>query len=309
MRMKDCVATIGFFDGVHRGHQFVVGCTAVEARALDLEAVVITFDRSPREVVRRDHLGTELLTTREQTEKLILAAGADRCEVLHFDEELAVLTAKKFMRTVLKEQLGVRVLVLGYDNRFGRRLKSRNEGFADYVRYGKALGIKVINLAEITSKMLRVPSVEKCSSSAIRQCLRRGDVESAASLLGRPYSIIGRVVQGRGEGRQMGFPTANLSVESVKTMLPASGVYEVEASVDGESRRGMMNIGTRPTFNDGNALSLEVHLFDFDGNLYDRQLTVTFVRRIRAEQTFASVEELRHQLELDQSNILSHEKI
>jgi riboflavin kinase/FMN adenylyltransferase len=301
--MNGCVATIGFFDGVHRGHQFVIGCVVDEARRRGSEALVVTFDRSPREVVSAET--TEFLTTRKDTARLVLAAGADRCEVLRFDSELAALSAADFMRLVLKERLNVGVLVLGYDNRFGRRDNCREEGFEDYVRYGKELGIEVIRLPELAS-------CGSCSSSAIRSALREGDVATATMLLGRPYCISGLVVHGRGEGCRLGFPTANLSPDSVETLLPACGVYAVDVSAEGVAERplrGMMNIGTRPTFNDGSALSLEVHLFDFDGNLYDRRLTVSFMRRIRAERSFDSPESLQRQLILDKNHVLNYEKI
>ena len=305
--MNGCVATIGFFDGVHQGHQFVIGCVVDEARRRGLEALVVTFDRSPREVLSAEK--TKILTTREETVRLVLAAGADRCEVLRFDSELSALSAEEFMRSMLKERLNVGVLVLGYDNRFGRRSNCREESFEDYVRYGKELGIEVIRLPEFVSDRLYGGN---CSSSAIRSALREGDVARAAMLLGRPYSISGLVVHGRGEGSRMGFPTANLSPDSVETLLPACGVYAVDVSVEGvaeEPLRGMMNIGTRPTFNDGNALSLEVHLLDFDGDLYGRRLTVSFMRRIRAEQSFDSPESLQRQLKMDKNQVLNDEKI
>lgn len=307
--MNGCVTTIGFFDGVHHGHQFVVGCVVAEARRRGLEAVVITFDRSPKEVVSGEKTKTEFLTTRADTVKLILAAGADRCEVLRFDGALAALSVADFMRSILKEGLNVQVLVLGYDNRFGHRDGRREERFEDYVRYGREVGIEVVRLSKLTANYFHTETGSPCSSSAIRKALREGDVDTATRLLGRPYSITGTVVHGRGEGRRLGFPTANLSPDSVETLLPACGVYAVKVSV-GEmetSFRGMMNIGTRPTFNDGGALSLEVHMFDFDSNLYGRRLTVTFIRRIRAERTFDSPEALQRQLEQDKKEV-NHEK-
>ncbi|MBR1468622.1 MAG: riboflavin biosynthesis protein RibF [Prevotella sp.] len=297
------IATIGFFDGVHKGHQFVVRQVAEEAQRRGMQAVVVTFDRPPREVVTGKPC--PLLTTLRQKQSLIVKAGADRCEVLHFDREMAQLPARDFMRTVLKEKLHLEVLMLGYDNRFGHRTPDSHEGFDDYLRYAGELGIELIRLPEKACPDAHV----RCSSSSVRKALSEGDVSLAGELLGRPYSIAGRVVHGRGEGRRLDFPTANLSPETVETILPAAGVYAVSVKVDDENgpesrKLGMMNIGTRPTY-DGGALSLEAHVFDFTGDLYDRQLTVEFLRRIRDEQAFSSPEALRRQLEKDKNQIIS----
>ena len=303
------VATIGFFDGVHRGHQFVVRQVAEEARKRGLEAVVVTFDRPPREVVTGKKC--PLLTTLDGKKRLILAAGADRCEILPFTPELAALSAQQFMQTVLKEQLRVEVLMLGYDNHFGHRSPDRPETFDDYQRYAHELGMEVLKMPVFTGSTQEYSppfgGVRGGSSSAIRHALHEGNIALATELLGRPYSITGRVVHGRGEGHRIGFPTANLAPESVATILPKSGVYAVKVRSKGVKESGskvflgMMNIGTRPTYN-GTTLSLEVHLFDFDGDLYGQTLTIDFLRRIRDEQPFESPEALRKQLEKDRSD-------
>ncbi|MBR5635185.1 MAG: riboflavin biosynthesis protein RibF [Prevotella sp.] len=304
------VATIGFFDGVHRGHQFVVRQVAEEARKRGLEAVVVTFDRPPREVVTGQK--SPLLTTLDEKKRLILAAGADRCEILPFTPELAALSARQFMQTVLKEQLRVEVLMLGYDNRFGHRSPDRPETFDDYQRYARELGMEVLKMPVfMDSEPENSPpfgGVRGGSSSTIRHALRDGNIALATELLGRPYSITGRVVHGRGEGHRIGFPTANIAPESVATILPKSGVYAVEVKAPSNlpqlgaaTKLGMMNIGTRPTY-DGDTLSLEVHIIDFDGDLYGQTLTVDFLRRIRDEQPFDSTEALRKQLEKDRAD-------
>ena len=300
------VATIGFFDGVHRGHQFVVRQVAEEARKRGLEAVVVTFDRPPREVVTGKKC--PLLTTLDGKKRLILAAGADRCEILPFTPELAALSAQQFMQTVLKEQLRVEVLMLGYDNHFGHRNPDHPETFDDYQRYAHELGMEVILLPEMpTSFLAPRSSLLAQNSTTIRHALHEGNIALATELLGRPYSITGLVVHGRGEGHRIGFPTANLAPESIATILPKTGVYAVKVRSKGVKESvskvfsGMMNIGTRPTYN-GTTLSLEVHLFDFDGDLYGQTLTVDFLRRIRDEQPFDSPEALRKQLEKDRSD-------
>lgn len=313
-------ATIGFFDGVHQGHQFVIRHVADEAHRRGMEAVVVTFDRPPREVVTGQ--STPLLTTLEEKKALILAAGADRCEVLPFTREMAMLTAKEFMQTILKEQFQVEVLMLGYDNRFGHRTPGVHEDFNDYQRYARELGMEVVKLPQFNpqpSPTTHQPStinhqnstLNPQNSTFIRNAVKTGDVALAALLLGRRYSITGRVVHGRGEGRKLNFPTANLAPQTVETIIPATGVYEVavkgprvqEFRSENSSLPGIMNIGTRPTYGNGE-LSLEVHLLNFSGNLYNHRLTVEFLRRIRPEQTFSSPEALRQQIEKDRSYVM-----
>ena len=290
MSMTGSVATIGFFDGVHRGHQFVIGCVAAEARRRGLRSVVVTFDRHPREVVAGS-TAPELLTSLADKRRLIVEAGADDCEVLHFDKELAGLSAREFMSEVLRRRLGVEVLLLGYDNRIGRR-DGNDEGFEDYVEFGRKLGIEV----------MRLEQYERISSSAIRKAIASGDVTVANGLLGRRYSITGTVVHGFAEGHKLGFPTANLSTESIPQLIPGRGVYLVRVTglQDGtlSGQYGMMNIGMRPTFG-GEALSVEVNILDYSGDLYGRELRVELVQRIREERCFNSHDALRSQLEQD----------
>ena len=220
-----------------------------------------------------------------------MEAGADDCEVLHFDKELAGLSAREFMSEVLRRRLGVEVLLLGYDNRFGRR-DGNDEGFEDYVEFGRKLGIEV----------MRLEQYERISSSAIRKAIASGNVTVANGLLGRRYSITGTVVHGFAEGHKLGFPTANLSTESIPQLIPGRGVYLVRVTGLQDSalsgQYGMMNIGMRPTFG-GEALSVEVNILDYSGNLYGRELRVELVQRIREERCFSSHDALRCQLEQD----------
>ena len=303
------VATIGFFDGVHLGHQFVIRQVAEEARKRGLEALVVTFDCPPREVVtgKKCHL----LTTLDEKKRLILAAGADRCEILSFTPDFAALSANNFMLEILKNRLRVEVLMLGYDNHFGHRDPDHPETFDDYQRYGREMGIEVLKMPPFTTHhpppITHHPPPITQNSTFLRHALHEGDISLATELLGRHYSITGLVVHGRGEGHRIGFPTANIAPESVETILPKSGVYAVKVRSKGVKESGskvfsgMMNIGTRPTY-DGTTLSLEVHLFDFDGDLYGQTLTIDFLRRIRDEQPFESPEALRKQLEKDKAD-------
>lgn len=271
------VATIGMFDGVHRGHQFVLQHVTGEARQRDLQSMAITFDKS----------GPQMLTSLDQKRLLLTKTGIDRIEVLTFNDALRQMTAREFMEHELRDRLNVKVLLTGYDNRFGH---NRAEGFDDYVRYGRELGIEVLQL----------PQEGEISSSIIRQLITDGDISKADELLGHPYTITGRVEHGEHIGTRLGFPTANIVVDDQCQLIPAPGVYAVRVRLDDsmEQKHAMMNIGTRPTF-DGHQTTLEVHVLRLHENLYGRQLTISFVERLRDERRFDTIEELKAQLQND----------
>jgi len=279
MEKSGYVATIGMFDGVHRGHQFVLQQVIDCASQHGLQPLCITFDHSPR--------SEQVLTPLDEKLRLIQQTGIERCEVLHFTPALKALTAREFMEKELKQRLGVCILLTGYDNRFGH---NREEDFDDYVRYGKELGIEVLGL----------PAKGQVSSSFIRQQLVAGDVSSAAECLGHPYSISGQVVHGEHIGSRLGFPTANIIPENANQLIPANGVYAIRVIIDGIQQvwKGMMNIGTRPTFG-RHVQTLEAHLLHYSGNLYDQHLTVDFISKLREERHFDSPEALQEQLKKD----------
>ena len=289
------VATIGFFDGVHRGHRYLIDQMITVATEAGMESMVITFDRHPRQVLHSDYL-PQMLSTLEEKKALLENTPADHIEILTFDEQLAALSAHDFMKQVLRERLNVCKLVIGYDNRFGH---NRSEGFEDYVRYGQELGIEVIQAMPLSE-----PDKEAISSSYIRACLLVGNVWGANEALGYAYSLTGRVIEGFHEGRKIGFPTANLNTDGIGKLVPASGVYAVHVQLENEQhlRPAMMNIGTRPTY-DGHMQTLEVHIVDFDSDIYGQQLRVVFDRRIRNEMKFSSPQELAKQLEKDKEEI------
>ncbi|MBR5062844.1 MAG: riboflavin biosynthesis protein RibF [Prevotella sp.] len=292
---QPCVATVGFFDGVHLGHCFLVNQVVEVGRASGLSSMVVTFDRHPRQVVQGDnHLG--LLTTLDNKLLLLSKTGIDHVVVLHFDERMAGMSAYDFMEKVLSRQLNVRKLLVGYDNRFGN---GRRDGFDDYVRYGNQLGMEVIQGKDLLIEGRNV------SSSAIRHFIRQGEMELAKKLLGYPYIIMGKVVGGMQEGRKMGFPTANLDVTETGQLVPAPGVYAVRVRLmqSVTMRPAMMNIGTRPTFG-GSSLSIEVHIFQFDEDLYGQQLYVSVEKRIREERKFDTIDQLREQLEMDRQTVM-----
>lgn len=289
------IATIGFFDGVHIGHCHLINMLKKVARERGVEACVITFDRHPRQVVQPEWC-PEMLTSLEEKTQLLKATGIDRCEVLHFDREMANQSAHDFMLHTLKEKLGVSILVTGYDNRFGH---NRSEGFEDYVRYGKEIGIEVIKGEELTDGSNNV------SSSSIRRMLKEGRIEDATRCLGREYQLTGTVVGGEHIGRTIGFPTANIRPDDSSKLIPANGVYGVDVwsqAGDINRERAMLNIGTRPTFN-GTATTIEVHIPHFAGNLYGSTLSIAFLRKIREERKFDSPEALVEQLNKDLNNI------
>jgi riboflavin kinase/FMN adenylyltransferase len=277
MRGEGYVATIGMFDGVHRGHQFVLQHVVDEARQRGLQSMAITFIKT----------APQTLTPLAQKRILLTKTGIDRIEVLTFDDALKQMTARQFMQQVLRDKYGVKVLLIGYDNRFGY---NRVEGFDDYVRYGKELGIEVKQL----------PAAGEISSSIIRQLVADGDVSKANELLGYPYTFLGRVEHGEHIGTKLGFPTANIVLEDPCQLIPAAGAYAVKIRMENsvEWKHGMMNIGTRPTF-DGQHQTMEVNIFRLKEDLYGQQLQVAVVERLRGEQRFDSIEALKEQLQQD----------
>lgn len=294
MASRGYAATIGFFDGVHLGHRFLLEKLRHIAAEQEVGSMVITFDRHPRQVVDTQWQPA-LLTTTEEKARLLADASLDRVVVMPFTEQLARLSAHDFMERVLVGQLGVRVLLTGYDNRFGHR---REEGFADYVAYGRELGIGVVQAPSLSTAGLCY------SSSMARRRLAEGDVAGAATVLGRCYTLSGMVVHGHEIGRRLGFPTANVQPDDPLKLIPRTGVYAVWAMLhEGHGRlplsyAAVMNIGHRPTFAD-DGLTLEVHLLDFAGDLYGRRLTVAFAARLRDERRFGTAADLARQMDAD----------
>ena len=292
-------ATIGFFDGVHRGHRHVIGQLREEAGRRGLRTMVVTFERHPRLVVNPSWKPS-LLSTLEEKVALIGQTGIDVLVVLRFDEQMARLSARQFMAQVLKERLHVDLLLTGYDNRFGH---NREETFDDYAAYGHEIGMSVVAGTPFDEGGSHI------SSSRIRQLLAEGKVGEAATCLGYHYTIGGQVVHGEQMGRTMGFPTANLRPGEATKLIPRNGAYAVLASIDGGPLwRGMTNIGVRPTF-DGEKQTMETYILDASGNFYGKPISIQFVSWLRDEQAFSSPEALARQLECDRQNtenILSH---
>lgn len=291
MSAMPCVATIGVFDGVHTGHRFLIQQVRQLARQHSLASVLVTFTQHPARVLRPD-VPLSLLTTPEEKDLLLRQTSVDSIVRLPFTHELSLLPAQEFMGQILHDKLNVRVLVIGYDHRFGH---GRTEGFEDYVRIGKEMGMEVVEAKPLKGDL------EGTSSSRIRKYLQAGNVEQANTLLGYTYSLSGKVVNGFHVGRTIGFPTANLQPDSEEKLIPRNGVYAVSVTLeDGTDAQGMLNIGFRPTLDNGTQRSIEVHLFDFHDNLYAQQLRISFRHFIRQEQKFDSLDALQAQLRHDE---------
>jgi len=331
---RGCVLTIGNFDGVHLGHQAVLRQVRAKAEALGVPSAVMTFEPQPQELFQPEQAPARLTNWREKYLAL-RDQDVDRHIVIEFNKKFASQPAREFIEKTLVEKLGVKFLVVGDDFRFGYK---REGDFSLLQQAGKELGFEVVDTRSYRQQQQRV------SSTAIRKALEEGDFKNAEAMLGRPYQMQGKVVHGRKNGRTIGFPTANIPLKRLKS--PLHGVFAVTVTISraegttyddtdvgrafgatnsrdaGANNRcaatntraegtyhGVANLGTRPTLN-GDEVQLEVHLFDFSGNLYGQRVTVTPVAKLRAEQRFASLEHLKQQIEKDAARakqLLAHE--
>lgn len=273
------VATIGFFDGVHRGHRHLVRRVLEQAEGGNAQSVLVTFTVHPLDVLCPEK-APKLLTTNEERARLLQETGVDDVVMIPFSRELADMSAKDFMSQILQGELGVSTLVIGYDHQFGNAQSGH-----DYARYAEELGMEIVMAS----------AVDGVSSSAIRTMLLCGDVLGANNALGYRYSLSGKVVCGHQLGRTIGYPTANIEVDSCK-LLPKNGAYIVSVSTDGGSFPGMLNVGHG---------TVEVHLLDFSGDLYGQNIVVEFTGFLRDEMEFDSLEGLKAQLEKDEQEIRS----
>ena len=282
-----CVATIGNFDGVHLGHQAVLGQLAEKATELGLPSTLMTFEPQPMEYFVPDKVPARLTRFREKMLAL-QRYSVDRVFCLSFNEKLAKLKAEDFIQQVLVDKLGVKYLVVGDDFRFGA---NRSGTFEMLVEAGKNFGFQVVSMQTFEIEEERV------SSTRIRKALEKGDMPSAEKLLGRRYQMSGRVAHGEKLGRELGFPTANIHLH--RQASPIQGIFVVEVfGLDDEPLQGVASIGTRPTVNETKAL-LEVFLFDFDQDIYGRHLQVSFLKKLRDEKKFDSLDELVKKIQSD----------
>lgn len=286
---EPCVATIGFFDGVHLGHRYLIDQVREVARDTGLVSAVITFPVHPRKVLNQAYQ-PELLTVYPEKIALLEETRVDYTFVLDFTPAISRLPAKEFMKDILKERYNVQSLVIGHDHRFGR---GREESFEDYRRFGEELSMNVIRAHACTIDGVEV------SSSAIRRLLYASDVGGAAEHLGYEYFLNGKVVGGQRIGRTLGFPTANIQVNDTEKLVPPDGVYAVRVLVDNETYGGVLSIGRRPTIDSESDRSIEVHILRFRSDIYDFPIRVSFVAHIRQEMKFPGKEALTEQIRKD----------
>lgn len=283
------VCTVGTFDGVHRGHQSVLGRIAQRAEASGLHSVLVTFDPHPLEIIRPAD-APPLLTVGPEKLEVVAQSGINYMAIVPFTDNLRRYTAEQFVDEVLRRRFHVRELVIGYDHHFGRG----REGSPDVMRQlGESRGFRVEVLDPV-----QAADATPVSSSRIRRAIAAGRLDDAEGMLGRPYSVSGIVRQGDKRGRLLGFPTLNLGPPASRKLLPPNGVYAVRVRSRSGAFGGMMNLGGRPTFDD-ETVSLEVHLFDADVDLYERYVTIEFVRHLREVRRFDGPDALIAQLHRD----------
>jgi len=292
------VGSIGFFDGVHKGHQSVINRVCTIAKEQGCESSVFTFWPHPRAVLQQDAAKFRILTTLEEKKNLLHNYGIDNVIVLPFDKEFASQTTREFFKTCLVDKFDVKTLIIGYDHRVGNDLNQTQE---EMFEIAEELGIKPVRVEEVSSGNKDL----KISSTKIRELLLLGSIELANLFLGYRYGLEGVVVEGKRIGRTIGFPTANIRLYEPLKITPGDGVYSVWVEYNNKTYRGITNIGTRPTIALGNERSIETHILDFDEDIYGLTLKIEFVSKMREEQRFASLDDLKAQLLLDKENSIN----
>lgn len=292
--VKNPIVTTGTFDGVHLGHQKIIARLKDVAQKHQGETVLLTFYPHPRMVLFPDDNELKLLNTQQEKIELLEKYGIDHLIIHPFTKEFSRLTSVEFVRNILVNQLHTNRLIIGYNHHFGR---NREGSFEHLKEFGPVYGFDV---EEIPAK--DIDSIE-VSSTKIRVALQSGDVETANTYLGHTYSITGKVIKGNQLGRTLGYPTANILIDDKYKLIPADGVYAVKVGVNGKSYGGMLNVGNNPTIN-GKGRSIEVNIFDFSGDIYGADATIYFIKRLRDEQKFNGLDELKNALAIDKQNAL-----
>ena len=291
-KLPYAVVTSGTFDGVHVGHQKILARLEEVRRTSGGESVLLTFWPHPRQVVVKDGNPPRLLTTIEEKIALLARYGVEHLIIIPFTKEFSQLSSDQFVRQVLVEKIGTKKLVIGYEHRFGRQ----REGSYEYlVQHAPSYGFEVDEIPPHDVEHVTV------SSTRVPNALLVENVRVANEYLGRPYALSGTVVRGNQLGRTIGYPTANIRVNDEYKLIPADGVYAVRVGLREQVYGGMLNIGVRPTVN-GTLRTVEVHLFDFDMDIYDEELTLYFAEKLRAEQKFGGLDTLKVQLRQDEAD-------
>lgn len=292
---QNSIVTLGTFDGVHIGHKKIIEKLIQNSSNCECESLVLTFFPHPR-MILQDSQEIKLLNTIEERIQLLEASGLDSLVIHPFDQVFSRLTAEEFVSTVLVDQFNVKKIIIGYDHRFGR---NRTADIHDLIEFGKKYEFEV---EQISAQEIDEVSV---SSTKIRKALLEGNVALANEYLGYAYLLTGTIVKGKGIGRTINFPTANLKIEESYKLIPKNGVYIIQSTINNRLVFGMMNIGFNPTVN-GEGHSIEIHFFDFKEILYDKKLQIQVLKRIRDEEKFDSLEQLTEQLEKDKSTAMNY---
>lgn len=297
LHINNPVVTIGSFDGVHKGHVQVIESLKRVAGRLNGETVIISFEPHPREVLYPMEKSPGILTTLEEKSEILSSIGVGHMVILPFTRSLAELDYKDFVRNVLIDRVGMKGLVVGYDHRFGKnregtfeKLQELSKKYWFYLEQEEAYEENRINI----------------SSTKIRNALQVGDIAQVNDFLGYPYTLYGSVVTGDRIGQSMGFPTANIRLQDNRKLLPAEGVYAVEVRINGETYGGMLNVGVRPTVSRSGIVRIEVHIFNFNRDIYRQEIKIFLLARIRGERKFDSMDELASQLEHDREDCLGY---
>ena len=296
---SNTVLTVGTFDGVHEGHKEIIRRVVNTAKRKNARSVVVTFDPHPREIINTGKDKIKLLTTIDERAHILSLLGIDEMIVIPFTRDFSLLSSREFIEDILIKKIGVSGFVIGYDHQFGRN----REGTITIVK-------ELADLHHFEVDVIEAQEVGEItvSSTLVRKELEiQGNIVLADKYLGRPYRLSGLVIHGDKRGRKIGYPTANLKITDARKIIPKYGVYAVDVQIDRNSKiyRGMMNIGYRPTFTDDTELSIEVHIIDFDEDLYGKIITVDFLKRIRDEQSFSGFEALKSQLDMDRISCLN----
>jgi len=295
---KNPVLTIGTFDGVHLGHRKIITRLQEIARGMNGESVIFTFDPHPRKVVAPNESSLRILTTLDEKIELFEQSGIDHLIIYPFTPEFAQLSYEQFVEEILVGQIHTKYLVVGYDHKFG---KNRQGDFEFLKNCAARLDFQIEKLDVLLMNDSHV------SSTKIRESLQKGDIETANAFLGYPFTLHGTVVRGQQLGRKIQFPTANVEASDPDKIIPGFGVYAVKVKVQYQWYHGMLNIGNRPTVNsNADHRSVEVHIFDFDADIYDLPIEVMFFKKLREEQKFPSIEILKEQLAKDRMDILAY---
>ena len=285
------ILTIGTFDGVHLGHQKIIASLVTKAKQQSLQANILTFFPHPRMVLQKES-NLKLIDTLEEKQNLLSELGIDNLIVQPFSKEFSKLTAIEFTRDILVDELGMSALMIGYDHRFG---KNREASVEDLIRYGESYNFEVTVIPAQDISSITV------SSTKIRDAIKISNFKKVNQFLGRPYELNGKVIKANGVGRTIKYPTANIEIKETYKLIPPKGVYLVKIYLGENEFSGMMNIGNRPTINGLNE-TIEIHIFDFDKDIYGKNLKVCFLQKIRKEKKFDSLTSLKNQLKKDEEN-------